>query len=382
MYQLFFAERDNTLYEKFPELNAGKDEILELTKIASGSKLNNVVQSNTTNTRILLDFGSQISTISQSIVSGDIPKVANHADSASVFLNIKASEANDLPISYTVKAFPISQSWNNGTGTFADIPETTNGSSWYYTDAKDPGTYWNTGSAASRNNYGTTEILGGGTWMTGSGFEASQSFVNQSPDIRMNVTDIMQRWLEGDITNNGFIVKRSYTDEISGDILGSIKYFGRESHTVFLPRLEVAYNDIDLSGTSSFTEITDDSYVPYFKNIRPEYQAGEKVKFRIGVRPEFPNKSFVTSSFFLTDDRLPSSSFYSICDSVTDETIIPFDETSRNATQISCDTNGNFFKLNLNTFLPERYYKIKLKIIRDNGDDTQIHDGFYFKVVK
>jgi hypothetical protein len=218
--------------------------------------------------------------------------------------------------------------------------------------------------------------------MTGSGFEASQSFVNQSPDIRMNVTDIMQRWLEGDITNNGFIVKRSYTDEISGDILGSIKYFGRESHTVFLPRLEVAYNDIDLSGTSSFTEITDDSYVPYFKNIRPEYQAGEKVKFRIGVRPEFPNKSFVTSSFFLTDDRLPSSSFYSICDSVTDETIIPFDETSRNATQISCDTNGNFFKLNLNTFLPERYYKIKLKIIRDNGDDTQIHDGFYFKVVK
>ena len=151
---------------------------------------------------------------------------------------------------------------------------------------------------------------------------------------------------------------------------------------MFLPRLEVAYNDVDLSGTGSFSEISDESYVPYIKNIRPEYQAGEKVKFKIGVRPEFPNKSFVTSSFYLTEDRLPSSSFYSVCDSVTDETIIPFDETSKNATQISCDSNGNYFKLNLNTFLPERYYRIKLKVIRDNGDDIQIHDQFYFKVVK
>jgi len=382
MYQLFFAERDNTLYEKFPEQNTGIDQILELTKVASGSKLENVIQADTTNTRILLDFGSQITTISQSINSGDIPKVANHANSASVFLNLKASEANDLPLSYTIKAFPISQSWNNGTGTFADLPITTNGSSWYYTDAKEPGTYWNTGSAASRNNYGTTEELGGGTWMTGSGFEASQSFQNESPDIRMNVTDIVQRWLEGDIDNNGFIVKRSYADEISGNILGSLKFFGRESHTVFLPRLEVAYNDIDLSGTSSFDVISDDLYVPYFKNIRPEYQAGEKVKFRLGVRPEFPDKSFATSSFFITNDRLPSSSFYSICDSVTDESLIPFDETEKNATQISCDSNGNYFKLNLNTFLPERYYRIKLKVIRDNGDDIQIHDQFYFKVVK
>ena len=91
MYQLFFAERDNTLYEKFPEQNTGIDQILELTKIASGSKSENVIQADTTNTRILLDFGSQITTISQSINSGDIPKVANHANSASVFLNLKAS---------------------------------------------------------------------------------------------------------------------------------------------------------------------------------------------------------------------------------------------------------------------------------------------------
>ena len=124
-------------------------------------------------------------------------------------------------------------------------------------------------------------------------------------------------------------------------------------------------------------------YVPYIKNIRPEYRSGDITKFRIGVRPEFPIASYATSSFYITRDRLPVTSYYSISDTVTNEVLIPFDEGVKSATQISCDSNGSFFKLNLNTFLPERYYKIALKIIRDNGDDTQIHDDrFYFKVVK
>ena len=386
MYQLYFAERDTTLYERFPNQNTGIDQILELTKIASGSKVDDKIQANTTNTRFLIDFGTQITAITTAVNNGSIPPIGNGANSSSVYLNIKASEASDLPLSYTLKAFPISQSWDNSNGTFADIPETQVGSSWYNRSGDARGisaVAWDTGSADSYNNLGVTEREGGGTWITGSGFEASQSFENQSPDIRMNVTDIVDKWVKGSITNNGFIVKRAYEQEINGDILGSIKFFGRESHTIFLPRLEVAFNDVEHSGTGSYSEISSDIYVPYFKNIRPEYRAGEKTKFRIGVRPQFPSKSYVTSSFYLTKDRLPTSSFYSISDTVTNEVIIPFDETSKNATQISCDTNGSYFKLNLDTFLPERYYKIALKVIRDGGNDTQIHDDrFYFKVVK
>ena len=386
MYKLYFAERDTTLYERFPKQNTGIDQILELTKVASGSKINGIVQANTTNTRILLDFGSQITSIGNDISNGKIPPIGTSALSSSVYLNIKASEASDLPLSYTIKAFPISESWDNGNGLFSDIPETRVGSSWLNRSGDESGTSavpWNTGSAASYNNSGVTETLGGGTWMTGSGYEASQSFENQSPDIRMDVTDIVKRWIDGDITNNGFIVKRNYEQEINGDILGSIKYFGRETHTVFVPRLEVAYSNADLSGTGSYSEISSDTYVPYIKNIKPEYKVGEKVKFRLGVRPEFPPKSYATSSFYVTKDRLPVTSYYSICDSVTDEELIPFDETNKNATQISCDGNGNFFNLDLNSFMPERYYKIKLKVIRDSDDDIQIFDDrFYFKVVK
>ena len=383
MYQLYFAERDTTLYEKFPDQNTGIDQILELTKVSSGSKLNGIIQANTTNTRILLDFGTQISSITADVSNGKIPPIGTGINSSSVFLTLKASDASDLPLSYTIKAFPISESWSNGNGTHADIPITTNGASWHYKDAKNPGTVWTTGSAASYNNPGVFDNQGGGTWMTGSGYEASQSFQNQSPDIRMDVTDIVQRWVDSDIANNGFMIKRNYDQEINGSILGTIKFFGRESHTIFLPRLEVAYNDVNLSGTGSFNEIATDMYVPYIKNIRSEYRSGDITKFRIGVRPEFPVSSYATSSFYLTNDRLPVTSYYSVSDTVTNEVIIPFDETIKSATQISCDSNGSFFKLNLNTFLPERYYKISLKVIRDNGDDTQIHDDrFYFKVVK
>ena len=196
----------------------------------------------------------------------------------------------------------------------------------------------------------------------------------------MNVTDIVSRWIDGDITNNGFIIKRTETDERSGEILGNIQFYGRETHTIFIPRMEVAWDDQVLTGTSSYTEIASETYVPYFKNIKRSYREIDNTIFRIGVRPEFPSKTYQTSSFYMTKDRLPTSSFYSVQDSVTNETIIPFDTK---ATKVSCDSKGSFFRLRLDTFMPERYYKILLKVEREGGDDVQIHDnGYYFKVEK
>jgi hypothetical protein len=379
MYQLYYTERDTTLYERNPEQNTGIDPILELTKVASGSKLSGIIQSNTYNTRILLDIGNNnITSLSQSIIDGKIPPIGNGENSASVYLTMTAADATDLSLTYDLKAYPVSQSWSVGQGVKADIPQTKIGASWYYRDAVDPGTKWNTGSAASSGDTSATELEGGGTWITGSGYEASQSFSNELPHIRMNITDIVSKWIDGTVTNNGLIVKRKTADEVSGDILGSIKFYGRDTNTIFIPRMEVAWDDSVLSGTGSYSEISSETYVPYFKNIRANYYEADKAVFRIGVRPEYPSKTYQTSSFYITADRLPTSSYYSIKDAVTEETIIPFDTT---ATKVSCDSKGSFFKLRLNTFMPERYYKILLKVERDGGDDIQIHDNaYYFKV--
>lgn len=374
MYQLYYTDRDTTLYEREPTRNTGIDQILELTKIASGSKLDGIVQSDTYNSRILLDFGAQITSLSESIVAGKIPTLGT----SSVYLTMTAADASDLSLQYTIKAYPVSESWNNGTGNKNDAPITSNGASWYYRDADEPATPWNTGSAASSGDPSVTNLLGGGTWMTGSGFEASQSFSFELPHIRMDITDIVSKWLDGSITNNGLIIKRPTVDEQSGDNLGSVKFYGRDTHTIFIPRMEVAWDDSEYSGTGSYSEIDSDTYVSYIKNIKRSYREAEKTIFRIGVRPEYPTKAYSTSSFYQTKHRLPTSSYYSILDTVTDEVIIPFDTT---ATKISCDTKGSYFKLRLNTFMPSRYYKILLKVEREGGDDVQIFDnGYYFKV--
>ena len=384
MYRIYYAERDTTLYEQYPSQNTGIDQILELTKIASGSKLNGIIQSRTFNSRFLIDFGSQITAISSSVVSGEIPEISTHPDSSSVYLNLRAADANDILQTYELKAYPISQSWENGNGNYSDDPIVKNGASWFFRSS-DQVNAWDIANAKANllgdSNPGQAEPLGGGTWMTGSGYEASQSFQNESPDIYMNVTDIVSKWVTKDITNNGFIVMRTYEDEGSGNIQGSIKFFGRESHTIFVPRLEVAFDDAPGTPPAAYSalkEINSDTYVPYIKNIKSEYRTSEIAKFRIGVRPEFPAKVFKTESFFLTNNRLPTSSFYSILDSVTNETMIPFDT---NATKITGDLSGSFFKLRMDSFMPERFYKIMLKVERDSGNDIQTFDDFYFKVV-
>ena len=378
MYRIFYAERDTTLYERFTELNSGIDQILELTKNASGSRVDDLVRGETFNTRILIDFGSELTVLKNAISNGTIPPLGNSFPSASAILTLRASDATDVLQQYTLEAYPVSQSWFNGQGYRHDIPKSTEGASWFYRDSKDQGTRWNTGSAHSADEGpGVTRALGGGTWITGSTYEASQSFENESPDIRMNVTDIVKHWIDEDITNNGFIIKRSRTDEISGDPVGDIKFFGRESHTIFVPKLEITFDD---HTTGSLSEITDELIVPYFKNIKSEYRRSEIARFRIGVRAEFPTRAYSTSSFYITDQILPVSSSYAIFDYETNESMIPFTNNwADSTTKISSDDNGNYFDLRMDTFLPERYYKIILKCERTN--DIRMFDEFYFKVV-
>ncbi len=377
MYRIFYAEKDTTLYERFPDKNTGIDQILELTKNQSGSIVDGRYRSKTFNTRVLIDFGSEIDTLISDINLNKVPALGNSENSASVYLSLRSSNASDLLQKYNLKAFPISQSWTNGQGYANDFPETTKGASWGYRDSKNV-TTWNTEDAHSKGQLGLSETEdGGSSWITGSTYEASQSFNNQIPDLYINVTDIVDNWVKGNITNYGFIIKRPYSDEISGEDLGSIKFFGRESHTIFVPKLEVVWDNTTFSDTGS-AEISAESYVPYFKNIKSEYRTSEVTKFRIGVRPLFPTRTYTTSSFYLTGERLPTSSYYSIIDSTTNETIITYDTTG---TKIDCDSNGSFFKLRMDSFMPDRYYKIQLKIERDAGDDIQTFDDFYFKVI-
>lgn len=377
MYYHIFTDRDTTLYEKYPTQNVGADEILSLSKITSGSLIEGFYQSNTYNSRILLDFSTQLTEISNSIVKGEIPVPGVAENSSSFFINLKAIDANSLPISYSIMAFPISQSWENGTGRFDDVPFAKAGSTWNYRTTNDT---WASGSAINSAGGGGTTEAGGGTWYSGSGYEATASFNYESPDLRMNITQIVDKWFTNTIPNNGLIIKRPTIDEISSKIFGTLNFFSRDTHTIYTPKLEVAWNDTNLAGTGSHTELSDDNITMYFKNLKSEYTENTKTKLRVVGRKTYPSKTYSTASFYSSIDRLPTSSYYSVKDAVTEETIIPFSDTF---TQISCDTTGNYFNIRLNSFLPERTYRFIIKTVHDGGDNTRYYDnGFYFKVVR
>ena len=73
---------------------------------------------------------------------------------------------------------------------------------------------------------------------------------------------------------------------------------------------------------------------------------------------------------------------YSIVDAYTGDTVIPFGEGS----VVSADTTGNYFNLWLNGLLPERFYKIEIKVVSGSGtlDETiQYFDDFQsFKITR
>ena len=126
----------------------------------------------------------------------------------------------------------------------------------------------------------------------------------------------------------------------------------------------------------------------YFKGIKPEYKQSSKVKFRLVGRELYPTRGFDTTPAALTVKYLPSGSrllqhgtYYSIQDSSTGETIVPFSTGSI----VSCDTQGNFFNVDMNAFQPERYYKFEVKVVSGSGtDQTSLvyDDGYEFKVVR
>ena len=137
------------------------------------------------------------------------------------------------------------------------------------------------------------------------------------------------------------------------------------------------YFDNSTYVTGSLTAVNLDSYLVYTK-IKPEYQENEVAKIRIYSRNKYPLKSATNLFPIETVNYLPTSSYYSIIDAVTNETIVQYDDIY---TKLSCDSTSNFIHLDMSGLMPERSYMLKLKIV--DGFTTQhIEDKVNFKIVR
>ena len=386
MHYFEFGKRDTTLYSggTTASRNTGLDEILEINKVVN----NNGTVGNVS--RILIDF--DLSYISKSIQDGKIPSTAKY------YLNLYDATSDELEVEQPLHIYMVSGSWKQGSGKLDHDPVTDNGASYQYRnhEAKTP---WVTGSV----------LTDGGAWFTASidgQYEVSSSYnlTFDKKDVRADVTDLVNNFIysSSDYPNNGFIVKRedsgSYGDHPSSSMfdfntgqegdssrLGNLQYFSRETHTIYPPKLEVEWDDSSWStGSLSALSASDlDRLKVYFKNFRTEYKEKSIVKFRVVGRELYPSSSFDTTPAELTVKYLPSSSVeYEVRDADTEEVIIPFGSGSR----ISCDSEGNFFRVQMNGFQSERNYRFCIKVVSGSGTtDEQINyydDDFEFRVVR
>ena len=186
----------------------------------------------------------------------------------------------------------------------------------------------------------------------------------------MDVTNIIGTWLSETRSNLGFIIKRSgsvtndniETDEGSSDSLGQLKFFSRDTNTIYVPTLEAQWNDA-IWHTSSLAELNGrelDDVVVNITNLNNKYAPDSKVRIRVQGRPAYPIlTNSPSASVFTKAKYLPSGSQYSIVDSVTEDVIVPFGSGSF----ISCDSRGNFMDVWFKNFQPERSYKFLFKVV-------------------
>lgn len=371
MIYSIFSDKDNTIYEftnnvSSETMNTGLDSILELEKVIFYNTNFNIPY----NSRILIKF--------------DISDVLNIIGSASFnakyYLNLYSSKMQAIPLNYTIMAHPISGCWDMGTGNKSDVPFVTNGSSWYYRDNGISKTFWGTGSLSTDvvgNYIDAFNAYVGGVWYSGSSYDCSQSFSNnETTDLRIDVTKIVKLWLNNSIANEGFIIKKSDLLEQSIDYYSSFTYFSQDTNTIYLPKLEVCWDD-SLFSTGSLLPVVNDEISIYFKNLKKDYQQGSKAKIRLVARDIYPEKNYVTNGLqYKTVKYLPTSSYYSIRDAATDDIIVPFD---KNATKISCDSEGNYFNIWFNSMQPERFYRFIIKIEIDE-QEIYFDNNYIFKV--
>ena len=142
MHYFEYPTKDTTLYESSASMNTGLDEILEIRKDMNddGSVVNV--------SRGLIKF--DLTYISQSIVSGLI-------SNPTFYLNIYDANSSQLNVSQTLYGYPVSQSWENGSGKYLFSPIVEDGAGWKWKDNGITRTQWNTVSGS------------GGTWYSGSG---------------------------------------------------------------------------------------------------------------------------------------------------------------------------------------------------------------------
>jgi len=369
IYRLF-PEKDTFIYTEQITGNAGKDEIVEIGGYPDTSGLGEA-------SRVLVKYSS---TEIDDVINNEIGST-----NFSASLNMYLAEASELPVEYVLNAYPIyipgNGEWDNGTGKFGDLPVNTSGVSWTYKNGPQLNA-WPTSNFATHTTASfISGYEGGGNWYTASNGESMEFFqshsISSTHDVDINITSAIKQIYSDTLPNKGFIVKLQDNFEFYTSASIRLKYFGKDTNTIYPPFLEFGWDD-RVYNQGSLSVLSTDIATIDIKNNKGRYADTGKQRFRITAKPKYPTRTFTTSSIYLTNYVLPSASYWGLRDENTEEMVVDF---NTDFTKISCDSNGAFFDVYMDGLQPERYYRILVKTTLD--DSTVVVDNQnIFKVVR
>lgn len=327
-----FSEQDAFINSQFPTANTGKDEILEIANYRDNAGVRQL-------SRTLIKFSTEEL---QEVVSEVIGNSTPFESSLQIYL----ANASEIPTQLTIECIPVSLPWENGTGNFKDTPTDTTGVSFTFTQANQQ-TPWNSL---------------GGDFLSGSA--VSQSFkLDSKLDLEFNVTSTVRAHVSESLDNYGFLIKLSDVDESRETLNTTLRYFSKDTNSVFPPQLTLKWDDsVYLTGS---LDILDD-ILPNVSitNNKGIYFTNEIARFRVSPRPTYPIRTFTTTSIYKEIFALPEGSTWGLKDEASEEMVVDFDS---NYTKISCDEKGPYLDIYMSGLQPERYYRLLFKTEQDSS---------------
>jgi hypothetical protein len=324
MIHFVTASKDATVYTLYKTKNTGLDEILTVSKHYSRFAEKD-------DTRVFIQF--------------DLSNIPTYVTASSATMCLKLTEAEEIPVSFSLYAYPVTESWNMGIGTFVYTPSTNDGISW------------------------NTQ-----PYILTSSVSSSQPFTYQSLDVEMDVKNIYNYWTGS--TNNGLVLKHLESIESSSEDYGIMNFYSRETNTINQPLLKLGWDDVSGSfSTGSLSALTASAIIVKSKELKPAYYEGGKVKIKVIGREQYPIKTFSNSFSYLDVKYLPTSSYFAIRDEITKKKIIDFSTYSK----INCNSEGNYIVFDTTNFPKNRVYKLLFLIERDGFEDY-FEDDLTFEI--
>jgi len=244
----YVANADNTITDALKAnltssgslANMGESDVLEVFSIfaqASSSSLEL--------TRILAKF--PVSTIISDRTAGSIPA------SGSTNFILKLSNAvhgQTLPTKFNLTIQPISQSWEEGYGLDMEEYSDLGASNWI---SASTGVSWTTP---------------GGDYLTSSNYNAY--FENGTEDLEVNITDLVEQWIDGTISNYGVGIHLTASEENAQRSYYTKKFFARGSEFFYKrPYVEARWNSAITDDRNDF--IISSSLLPAEDNLNTLY---------------------------------------------------------------------------------------------------------------